>query len=395
MFVIRFLLVLIGFPCLFACKGEKEVGEYKMVETGEVELFLDSFTSPVEEYSQYLADWKGKEAFVVHVRGKDQLKFYDLESGNLYDSLKYQTSGPGSLRGIYDFHVVNEDSIFMNQRYGYKMFLTDGKLNILNTYSFLPEGTSFNAYGRPRVEESFLVVFDRNRMFEKVGDKVIVSTVPDKDYYTRDFYDSESIIISLDLKTGDYQPVLGYPEKVKNKIWGPFHSNVYGIWNPTAQKAIFSFAADESLFTSDFRQTDEWALSSSYLDKVRPMDNPDRQQEAYWKYFMETPVYGPVFHDSYRDCYYRLGKMPNANYEIPVMRDLMANPRDLVVLVYDSEFNKIVETLIPQPEKGIFMDACFVNKNGLNIQYVDLNNEDKLYFKTFSLKPAGFKSSSR
>ncbi|MBT0811500.1 hypothetical protein KIH41_09440 [Litoribacter ruber] len=57
-----------------------------------------------------------------------------------------------------------------------------------------------------------------------------------------------------------------------------------------------------------------------------------------------------------------------------------------MILVSNAKFNNIAETLISQPEEGVFMDACFVNENGLNIQYADLHNEDRFYFKTFSLR---------
>jgi hypothetical protein len=43
----------------------------------------------------------------------------------------------------------------------------------------------------------------------------------------------------------------------------------------------------------------------------------------------------------------------------------------------------VAEMRLKKSEKGVYLDRCFVNAKGFNITYVDLENEDKLYFKTF------------
>ena len=51
-----------------------------------------------------------------------------------------------------------------------------------------------------------------------------------------------------------------------------------------------------------------------------------------------------------------------------------------------TNYNKITEMRLVQSDKGVYLDRCFVNEKGLNIAYVDMGNEDKLYFKTFVLE---------
>jgi len=360
------------------------------VNISEITLNLDRYTSPVEEYSQYIPSWKGEESFAMHVRGKDQIKIYNLRTGNLADSLKIETDGPNSFRGIYDFHILNEDSIFLNQRYAYRMFLVNQNFDIINTFSFLPEGVKLNPKsGIPTSGENFLTIFNNKRnIFQINKKKIIVLGSPDKDFFSKEYYDTQSLILSKDVFNNETKSILGYPNWMKNKVWGTFHSFVYSAYNTENNTFVVSYAADEKLYIvdRDFKVIKKFAGGGSPLKEIRPMNQVTRDPKGYSAYLFGMPIYGPIYYDEFKKLYYRIGGYPIADYEDIVPRDPLNNPRDLVIMAFDTNGNKVAEETLRQSEEGIYLDIGFVNKEGLNLTYVDLQQEDKLVFKTFSVK---------
>ena len=99
----------------------------------------------------------------MHVRGKNQIKLYSLTEGFLVDSIKYETEGPTAIRRVYDFHIINEDSILLNHRYHYKMSMVDQDLNISKEFTFLPDGVELDPKTQiPTSGDTYLVVFNHN-----------------------------------------------------------------------------------------------------------------------------------------------------------------------------------------------------------------------------------------
>lgn len=223
---------------MIACsekKQEESLGVFREVNT--YQLDLDRFTSPVEDHYQYVTNWRGEEAYAFHIEAKGQIKLYSLATGALLETLPYALNQPNLQYGIHDFYILNEDSIFLNRRRAYKVYLIDSAYEIIKTLNFMSE----------------------------------------------------------------------------NNIFGPIH------WDP------------------------------------------------------------------FRNMIYRIMEEPNEDYVPNLLRDPIQRARNMVVMAFDpnQEYKKVAEMRLKKTEKGLFLDRCFVNEKGLNITYLDLENEDKLYFKTF------------
>ena len=68
------------------------------------------------------------------------------------------------------------------------------------------------------------------------------------------------------------------------------------------------------------------------------------------------------------------------------LNDPLFKPRNMIVMAFDAvSFDKKAEMKLRQSDSGVFLDRCFVNEKGLNIFYLDFEDEDKLFFKTFLL----------
>lgn len=383
------ILSFMFFLLLCACNHRSnDQTEIKIKEVSEYEISLDRFTSPVEEYIQYVPNWKGIEVIAMHVRRKNQIKLYSLNEGYLVDSIKYETQGPSAIKIVYDFHIFNEDSIVLNHRYQYTMSLMDQDLNILKQFNFLPEGVELDPKTQmPTSGDTYLVVFDHKKLIKKLGSKLIITTSPDRNQFDPYYYDADNLLISLDMETMEVKGLMGFPEKMKGKTWGYAHADFFSTYLPDIDKLLVSFAADEKLYLLDVELgfVESFNAKCKSLKKIRPfgskISNPS--QEEALDYIFNMPIYGSVLFDPYRNLYYRIGLAAVPNYGTTFIRDPLHNPREISVLVFDLNFKKVAEQRIPHAENGVYLDRCFVNEKGLNITYVDLENEDKLYFKTF------------
>lgn len=77
---------------------------------------------------------------------------------------------------------------------------------------------------------------------------------------------------------------------------------------------------------------------------------------------------------------------PNSQMEETFLNDPLQNPRSIVVMAFDLKtYRKLAEINLYSNDEIVFLDRCFINSDGLNIAFVDLKNEDKLYFKVFTL----------
>lgn len=320
-------------------------------------------------------------------RYANEIKIYDLNTGKVMDSIQFQPEGPESVGRIYDFHIHNKDSIFLNDRYGYKIHLVDKKAKKINSFSILPENTVFDKGGIPQAQRTALTMFGIYSPARVLNDYLYVSSSPDRDLMEPDFYDSEELGIRINLNTRKYEYLMGYPESHKNNIWGVDFSKVYSTFNEDENLFVYSFPIDENIYTTSNHQSfDRHLYNSISFPKVKPMAKPDRDFSVYYKYTKFNSAYVNILYDSHRKLYYRLGryKVREEDYTAPTTS--LANPQDIVIIVHDASFNKIYEETIKQPADGqIIPQMSFVNQAGLNIAFVDYSNEDKLNFIRFKV----------
>ncbi len=387
----RNIILVIIFFLLFSCNNKK--GDYELryfKETNTFRLNLDNFTSPVEEFMQYVPDWGNREAIAFHVRKKNEIKIYDLQTGELTDSLRYPSEGPDSFQGIYDFHILNRDSIFLNKRYLYKMYQANKDLIKVNEFSFVDEGDKIDPNsGIPTSGNSFLAIFSHNEIFKKIGDNIYLSGSPDRNPDFKSYFDTDSKMVSINLKSGEINRLLGYSKKMRNNAWGSFFNILYSDYSKQKDQFLLSYAADDEVYfaNSSLEIVGSFYTYPEKFIPIKPLPAQARDNDsAFLAHFNDQYIFGSILYDGFREIIYRIVLEPNPDYGDVYLKDPLFKPRNMIVMAFDNAYNKIAEMRLVQSEGGVYLDRCFVNEKGLNIAYVDLNNEDKLYFKTFRVE---------
>lgn len=349
-------------------------------------LSLDRFTGAYELSSQYLPDWRGRESYAVLNRHRYEIKIYDLATGLLADSIRYQGEGPEGVGRIYGFHIHNRDSIFLNALYNYRISLVNSKATIVNTYSLLPEGTEFSSGGIPKGGRTALPIILSTHPAILIDHFLYVSSMPDGNPMEPEYYDSEELMIRLNLKSVDYEFIMGFTDKYKGNIWGVSFDLLYTAYNKERGSFVLGFTIEDNVYeTRDFKSFEKHLFHSSFIPEVRPMSRSTMNVPS-GKLFRETPAYANMLYDAHRKLYFRMGYL-RITGEYQETRDPLANPQDFVVIVADDAFNVLHEEVFKQPVHGQYVPRLsFVNESGLHIAFIDYENEDKLAFVNFTLQ---------
>lgn len=385
----RFTFISLFILGLFSCaekNGDEITATFREVHS--YQLNLDRFTSPVEDYYQYIKNWKGQEAYAFHVMAKEEIKFYSLENGALIETLSYGENQPNLQSGVYDFHILNEDSIFLSRRRAYKVYLINQEFDIVKTMDFMGGNDEIDPNtGWPNSKDTFLPVWSRNRFFRKIGDKVFIAGAANFDSRFPDGTYTKTMLNSYSLLTDEISNLLGYPEKMQGKAWGGFDM-VYSDYNPEEDLFVHGYAADERVYITDraMNLIHDFEAYPKGFRNVPPLTVKEvESNDAYSSHWQDNDLFGSIHWDPYRKLIYRIMEEPNLNYNKDMLLDPLERARNMVVMAFDAkqDYRKVAEMRLKKSEKGVYLDRCFVNEKGFNITYVDLENEDKLYFKTF------------
>ena len=379
------------FLILFSCETKvyKIENEYQLkITSPKYEIYLDHLTSSFELASQYLPVWRGEEAFAFLNRKNNEIKIYQLNTGLLSDSIQYQKDGPNGVGRIYEFHIHNEDSIFLNSKFSYRIYLINQESKILNQYYLLPKNTEFGMGGIPKgSSQTALPSMPIWHPPTLIDHFLYINSSADRDIFKPEYYDSE-LIYRLNLQTGEYDYLIEYAEKYKGNVWGVGFESVYSLYNKNNYSFIFSFPIEDHIYeTRDFNSFEKHVFKSSLVPEVKPMSKPTNEFSIYYKYFKSNSAYGSILYDPNRKVYFRIAnlKIEDDNYNEPT--NALSNPQDFVVIVSDDSFNLIHEERFKQPKNGQYVPRMsFVNKTGLNIAFIDYDNEDKLTFVNFKLE---------
>jgi hypothetical protein len=154
---------------------------------------------------------------------------------------------------------------------------------------------------------------------------------------------------------------------------------------------IYSFELEEDIYIAsiDHQKVEKRNAKSRYIDKVAP-EKRVSDLHALYRQALESPYYGNLLYDKYREVYYRFafpGIDTNQYSQYNFQDIFMSGSPKFSVIIMDKDFNIIGETLFP--ENIYNPEVVFVNEDGLYVSNIHtLNpafNEDILSFQCFEL----------
>ncbi|WP_268032976.1 DUF4221 family protein [Algoriphagus sp. PAP.12] len=355
-------LFLIG---LFACESEKTdsnsaVKTWELAPSGEkIEIELDSTTANVSVVMEYYDDGESPLFFNVNW-DKNSLQIYDVKDHKLEKELLFEQEGPNGVR-VGFVHIHNLDSIFLFPEWSKEMVLIDSSGEIKNRIKYeLPETVSavflHNTYyvSPPMIADGKLIAKTRG--------------VKRPTEYTQLDLDEFPILVSIDLKSGDVNPL---PYRFPNNylIQGKKMLEKSIIAEP--ERLIISFIGDHSLYFSDGERMAKKEAASSFLEPSLPLLSEYADGREFAEYAFTKSRYADLINDPYRKLYYRFAYPTIEIDSDEQLRELRENPGPFVIMVFDENLDLLTEKKF---EAGKYMPTnSFVGEKGL---YISINNPE-------------------
>lgn len=376
----QYILLIIIFLS-FSCNQKQQTGDgskpFNLEPSGSLAINIDSKTS-IHNYFYDSFKIQDKEFLGIINRNTNSIQIYSIDERKLYETIKFDEAGPNGFPKLRAFRFINPDSIFIVNLYAKNLWLVDIEGRIKKKYiaqkngkSLFNLGTAFYTGVKP--------LFFKNKLYLQTYSKEVNSSDPS-------FFAEDNLIeIEIDLKNETWRYIdMHYPPLYGGNVWAGDVSRDMG----EDGEIVYSFAADHNInsFNLSSGVFNSFNAKSDFVAQIEPlMANDD---EAFTRYFLETPRYTNIIYDKYRKVYYRFVRHAMASINPATGRMNTHDNASFSIMILDSLFNKLGETDIDETIHQI--NSFFVTKDGLFISNTNPNNpalkEDELSFTLFKLE---------
>ena len=344
-----------------------------LVEVGLKSFELDSITPYYASCLQFYKDAHGDQYLCLFNSYSNTFYFYGYGDGKIHHKLPLKKETMDRAGEVQSFVVKSLDSIYVLAKKNYALLLIngDGQVTDSRNLRVFSEGLTT----RP-------LFISHDKLYAGGHD------VPGVDPFA-EFTDfaTENLVSIVDLKTPQTNAALSYPESYKDGVWGPYLLQYYYTFNPLTEKFIISFAADHSIYETDFSAvpTSHIAASKFFTD-IPSWHATETDADSRLKYYLSTPSYQGVIFDPYQNLYYRIALQAISEEDLASNDPQKSGVKHASIIILDHNFTKIGETLLPRFSYTETM--FFVTPNGLHVAKWEASKDDdsKLVFGVFELK---------
>lgn len=323
-------------------------------------------------------------------RISNNIKVFDLESGNSIATIPLQEAGPNAVGPqVETFHVINKDSIVVfSEFFKNKVFLINSLGHLITSYNTWPDdekskydgGMLSARIGGIKVWRSHIylahLIYDLSTRQEyspftqidmNTGNVSFLETVPKTQYFI------------------DITKLPTLPNYLSQTIEVSKNSNI--IINNPLLNDIFSvdliLNRIESYNAQSAKMRPIKLLSKSLNDISRETYEQERRDIS-----ILTGYYPSIFYNKFEDKYYRIVRLPYNEEVLKRFRQGVSNnlpPFSYSIVVLNQDF-KIINEWVDikgefQPESGAFID-----ESGLWILERKEDDEDKMKFHKINFK---------
>ena len=356
---------------LFSCK-EKEKKENKYLytlELSEDKIFkLDSETVQETQLIQLFTQ-NDSLYFSFSNAYDNSIVFYDFVSGSFVSKVKFEKEGQNGVGNFTSYYYHTKDSIYIYHQWNEKIFLLNNQSMKYKDFDFKTQSFHSETLSVPSPYPLTIAPM------RKVENYMVCTGMQ----YNEDSKKNEPSTILYNINTGEIKFANHFPDLYKNKQWGQVFAYRYACTTFNKNTMILSYGADHNITVYNIEEdkSEEFNAGTKYFSKINPF-NFKANREAAIDHYMENLCYRNILYDEYRNLYYRFAYLPYPSYN----KDDKYLRRPFSVIIIDSEFNIVGETLLPEFEYLILQ--TFVSPDGLHIQILS-DDDDFMKFKTFKI----------
>ena len=310
-----------------------------------------TFKNEDREYLSFSNDWK-------------EILFYTLDEGNLVKKVKFNTEGGSdNIHQIYGYSVLDFNNICVSNLVKQICYTdTTGRVNKrIDVNAGLDKGYYLYSFNSP-------LIIDNNIYLSQEINPRLGENYMGKSPLGIMFDTSSKKVIKTPLR---YFPLYTNEELVTSTHGGLNYFCFDG------NRFVYSYDTSDSLYTLDksFQKVETFLAKSQYIDQVIPESNKNWDFNGHLRAICESPSYGNILYDKYRQVYYRFA-YPKVELEkeenfLTIFRE---GRKQFSIIVLDKDFKVIGETLFPAYIYN--SNVAFVHKDGLYISVSHHKNPD-------------------
>lgn len=330
---------------------------------------LDDSSSAIISYCKMVEGEHGEVLFSFLNEYENAIYIYDYESGRTHPSLCFNRLWPVQ---AYEMHM---DTLLL--------FSYDRSEIVCRIGA---ESKSYSISNPVNAMKKFILppyLLTRSPLI-RIGENKAVMSLFSPGIAPGSLEKFRRAIRILDLESGQTKDFVPFPDESVDNNWGGGFHYMYPYFDVDSARRIvvsFSFSHYLSVFDLDSEEIERFWAGSGMIGRIKPFPGSrasvNQSMDTYRivEWYMRNPSYEGVLYDKYRNCYYRIARLPLPEDEaIPAS----GNIKPVVVIVLDENFNYIGETQL-SPDVPYNSFCSLVSPGGLMIQVQD-KNEDRILF---------------
>lgn len=304
--IFHFLLISLGVQIISCARALDNEWEKLKVDPKIVVSFkLDSLSSNYWPAGQI---WTSKDSdeYLIHQNpfptDPNRIFFSCLDASKNSFNLDFAVEGPDGVGYITDFYFHDFDSIFLIDRYSYKMSLVDSVGRLRKVYG-LKESD-----GTKPDDSSVLPYSMENRKIIKIGDLIVVPAIPDMDPFESN-YTSRNLILEINIENGEVKKKIGFPKSYQGGFRGDPDHFIPSFSFFDNQTLLVSYPIVDSIFEVDLKTNEinpKFNSESVLVRDISPANPANWGNEERITYQLAVPRHFSIIYDPYRKLFIRV-----------------------------------------------------------------------------------------
>jgi hypothetical protein len=385
--MVKNILILLGLTLFFCSCGKNgknsDEGKVLSLKLGDQKIIpVNDKSTNFSILSQVHFEESGNLLY-IHLNyfpsDPNYLFINSFDDPSLDQVLEFESEGPNGVGSVTEFYFHSYDSIFLVDRYRYLVSIADSAGKVKRSYRL-----KSNTSNMPDEDSVLPYSSSKARMFVR-GKYLFIPCVPDTDPFHHQ-YGRENLLLKLDLETGDYTTLLGYPEWYQDgNYWGgPDHilPSITPLDDP--EKILVSFPLVDSVYLLDLKtdkiQPHFW-MGSSNIENPVSVKFDDGQLEPGKRFQLETDYYFSLNYDPFRKQYWRFFYRKYDEESVDKMlKRQNGNPNQKSMIIYDESLELIGEFEVDKNWRASGYNLFFLNE-GAYISSTPDSIEDQIFFR--------------
>lgn len=376
----HFFLIFLGTLVISCDRAINEEWKVLKVDPNIVISFkLDSLSSNYWPVGQLWTSKDGSE-YLIHQNpfptDPNRIFFSSLDTSENSFLLNFEVEGPDGVGWTTDFYFHDFDSIFLIDRYSYKMFLVDSTSKLKKVYR-LKESDGTNPD-----DSSVLAYSMENRKIIKLGNSILIPAVPDIEPFETN-YALSNLVLEVNIENGEVKRKIGFPRSYQGEFRGdpdhflPSFSSLY------EQTLLVSYPIVDSIFSFDLESNElnpQFYSGSLLVNDISAADPSNWGNEQRINYQLAVPRHYSIIYDPYRKYFLRVsfGGFDSESVSEMTKRRPALKPRKSSLVFHDIS-GRVIERFIVEGDYN--PSEILVLQRGLFIAIKSELEDEKEYHK--------------